>query len=281
MCGRYHITRPIEAVAEVFDALIPDEVRQKLAAGEGGAGSGSGAVSTFPIDASLAAAGPRYNVAPTQMVPIIRLETEGPQRGRRILDFAQWGLVPSWARDLSRAANAINARSETVAEKPSFRAAFRHRRCLMPTSGFYEWQTLKPGTSRALKQPHRIYFRDERLMVMAGLFEVWQGPDGSALESCAMLTTSASPSMAGLHHRMPVVLDSKDEWDAWLSPGAEPDLLHSLCRPYENPDFVHYPVDRAVGHVRNQGPGLLHGIDGAAAPSLQEPAAKPSQGSLF
>ena len=126
-----------------------------------------------------------------------------------------------------------------------------------------------------------IYFRDERLMVMAGLFEVWQAPDGSALGSCAMLTTSASASMDGLHARMPVVLDSEDEWDAWLSPGAEPDLLHSLCRPFDSPDFVHHPVDRAVGQVRNQGPGLLHAIDEGAAPSLQEPAAKPAQGSLF
>ena len=110
MCGRYHITRPIEAVAEVFDALIPDEVRQ---AGETGAAAAGVAAST--------ALGPRYNIAPTQMVPIIRLETEGPQRGQRIVDFAHWGLVPAWAKDMSRAANAINARSETVAEKPSFR----------------------------------------------------------------------------------------------------------------------------------------------------------------
>ncbi|MGB0482204.1 MAG: SOS response-associated peptidase [Alphaproteobacteria bacterium] len=269
MCGRYHITRPIEAVAEVFDALIPDEVRRAL--------DGDSATAAAPT-----ALGPRYNIAPTQMVAIIRLETEGPQRGRRILDFAHWGLVPAWAKDTSRAANAINARSETVAEKPSFRAAFRHRRCLMPTSGFFEWQTLTPaGTTRAVKQPHRIFFRDERLMVMAGLFEVWQAPDGSALGSCAMLTTSASASMDGLHARMPVVLDSEDEWDAWLAPGAEPELLHSLCRPFNSPDFVHHPVDRAVGQVRNQGPGLLHAIDEGAAPSLQEPAAKPAQGSLF
>jgi len=268
MCGRYHITRPIEAVAEVFDALIPDEVRQALNTGAAEA-------------TATTAFGPRYNIAPTQMVPIIRLETEGPQRGQRIVDFAHWGLVPAWAKDMSRAANAINARSETVAEKPSFRAAFRHRRCLMPTSGFFEWQTLNPGSTRAVKQPHRIYFRDERLMVMAGLFEVWQAPDGSALGSCAMLTTSASASMDGLHARMPVVLDSEDEWDAWLAPGAEPDLLHSLCRPFDSPDFVHHPVDRAVGQVRNQGPGLLHAIDEGAAPSLQEPAAKPAQGSLF
>lgn len=269
MCGRYHITRPIEAVAEVFDALIPDEVRRAL-----DRDSTTAAVPT--------ALGPRYNIAPTQMVPIIRLETEGPQRGRRILDFAHWGLVPAWAKDTSRAANAINARSETVAEKPSFRAAFRHRRCLMPTSGFFEWQTLTTaGTTRTVKQPHRIFFSDERLMVIAGLFEVWQAPDGSALGSCTMLTTSASASMDGLHARMPVVLDSEDEWDAWLAPGAEPDLLHSLCRPFDSPDFVHHPVDRAVGQVRNQGPGLLHPIDEGAAPSLQEPAAKPAQGSLF
>ena len=190
MCGRYHITRPLEVVAEVFDATIPEEIRE-----------------------AAATMLPRYNISPTQMVPIIRIEVEGPNRGQRIVDFAHWGLIPGWAKDTSMAPRMINARSETVAEKPSFRAAFRHRRCLIPTSGFYEWKTVNPGTSKSYKQPHRIYFEDERLMVMAGLFEVWQAPDSSALGSCSMLTTEASKSMGGLHARMPVVLDSEDEWE--------------------------------------------------------------------
>lgn len=257
MCGRYHITRPLEAMAEVFDAIIPEEIRD--------------AASTVL---------PRYNIAPTQMVPIIRLEVEGPNRGRRIVDFAHWGLIPSWAEDMSMAPRMINARSETVAEKPSFRGAFRHRRCLMPTSGFYEWKT-ETSAAKPYKQPFRVHFTDERLMVMAGLFEVWQAADGSALGSCSMLTTAASDTMQPLHPRMPVILDSEDEWDAWLSPRAEPELLLSLCQSHDGEDFSFHAVDRAVGQVRNESAELLKPIDVKTAPTLQSPDPKPSQGSLF
>ncbi|MGB1159720.1 MAG: SOS response-associated peptidase [Alphaproteobacteria bacterium] len=257
MCGRYHITRPLEAVAEVFDAIIPEEIRE--------------AASTML---------PRFNIAPTQMVPIIRLEVEGPNRGRRIVDFAHWGLVPSWAKDTSMAPRMINARSETVAEKPSFRAAFRHRRCLIPTSGFYEWKT-ETRAAKPYKQPFRIHFADERLMVMGGLFEVWQAADGSALGSCSMLTTAASETMRELHPRMPVILDSEDEWDAWLSPHTEPDLLLSLCQSHQSDDFSFHAVDRAVGQVRNESADLLRPVNLETAPTLQSPDLKPSQGNLF
>ncbi len=257
MCGRYHITRPLEAVAEVFDAIIPEEIRE-----------------------AAARVLPRYNIAPTQMVPIIRLEIEGPNRGQRIVDFAHWGLVPTWAKDTSMAPRMINARSETVAEKPSFRGAFRHRRCLIPTSGFYEWKT-ESRAKKPYKQPYRIHFTDERLMVTAGLFEVWQAADGSALGSCSMLTTTASEAMTPLHPRMPVVLDSEDEWDAWLSPRTEPEVLLSLCQPFESRDFAFYAVDRKVGQVRQESPDLLHPIDATAALELQSQDAKPTQGDLF
>lgn len=258
MCGRYHITRPLEAVAEVFDAIIPDEIRD-----------------------AAADQLPRYNIAPTQMVPIIRIEVEGPNRGARILDFAHWGLVPSWAKDTSIAARMINARVETVAEKPSYRGAFRHRRCLIPTCGFYEWKTVKPEAGKAYKQPYRVHFSDQRMMVTAGLFEVWQAADGSALGTCSMLTIAASQAMSPLHPRMPVVLDTEDEWDAWLAPRAEPELLLSLCQSYDGADFVYHAVDRAVGQVRNETPTLLHAIDETPAPNLQAPTADPSQGNLF
>lgn len=259
MCGRYHITRPLDAVAEIFDASIPEEIRE-----------------------ATAAALPRYNIAPTQMVPVIRREVEGSQRGQRIVDFAHWGLVPSWAKDRSMAARMINARSETVAEKPSFRGAFRHRRCLIPTCGFYEWKTEVPAAGgKAVKQPYRVYFEGGRMMVMAGLFEVWQAADGSALGSCSMLTTAASDTMRQLHPRMPVILDSEDEWDAWLAPQAEPELLLSLCTAHQSADFAFHPVDRAVGAVRNEGAHLLQSIDPNSAPELHTEVAKPTQGDLF
>ncbi|MAW52545.1 MAG: DUF159 family protein [Geminicoccus sp.] len=258
MCGRYHITRPLGAIADLFDASIPEEIRD-----------------------AAADVLPRYNIAPTQMVPIIRHEVEGPERGQRIVDFAHWGLVPSWAKDTSLAPRMINARSETVAEKPSFRGAFRHRRCLIPTCGFYEWKTDTTSANKPFKQPYRVHFSDGRMMVMAGLFEVWQAADGSALGSCSMLTTAASDAMRQLHPRMPVILDSEDEWDAWLSTRAEPELLHGLCQAYSGDDFAFHPVDRAVGQVRNEGASLLQPIDLNSASALHASAANASQGRLL
>lgn len=189
---------------------------------------------------------PRYNIAPTQSVIAVRETTEGRQ-----LATLRWGLIPSWAKDATIGSRMINARSETVLEKPSFRAAFRQRRCLIPASGFYEWQTLPTG-----KQPFYFTLRDDDLMAFAGLWEQWRSPDGTVVESCTILTTAANEIVAPIHDRMPVIIPS--DLDArWLDPGADIGQLYDLCRT-PPPVALHcYPVSPAVNQVRNDSEALI------------------------
>lgn len=139
---------------------------------------------------------PRYNVAPTQQVAVVR-----NQGDRNRLDFLKWGFVPSWSKDLSFGSHLINARSETVAEKPTFRHAIKYRRCIIPTSGFYEWDH-----SGGKKQPYYIQLADQSPMCLAGVWETWKSPDGSELETFAILTTAANKLVESIHDRMPVIL---------------------------------------------------------------------------
>ena len=167
----------------------------------------------------------RYNVAPTQLVPAIREATDGTRR----LSMMRWGLVPSWAKDIGD--GLINARSETVSEKPSFRQTVRRRRCIIPASGFYEWQKVEK-----LKVPYYLRMVDSSPMPFAGIWEAWCSPDGQVLESCAILTTSANAKVAPIHDRMPVILDPAG-FSLWLDRQVyEVDKLAGL--------FVPYPADR-------------------------------------
>ena len=196
---------------------------------------------------------PRYNIAPSQPVALARLDPETKQRS---FTHALWGLIPSWSKDPSIGAKMINARSETVAEKPSFRAAFKRRRCLVPASGFYEWQKLG-----AARQPYFIHMADKLPFAIAGLWEQWLSPDGTELQTCTLLTTSANELMEPLHDRMPVILDPAD-FEMWLGNGkdstpSELDQLQHLFRPFDSAKMAAYPVDKAVGNVRNEGPGLI------------------------
>jgi putative SOS response-associated peptidase YedK len=197
----------------------------------------------FAFDArpNLAA---RYNIAPTQPVPVLR---DGAA-GRRELALVRWGLVPSWAKDVAAGPPLINARAETVAEKPSFRNAFKRRRCLIPADGFYEWRVMPDGP----KQPYRIAMADNALFVFAGIWEHWQTDEGSELESCAIVTTEANGQIRDIHRRMPVILPPED-FDTWL--GGEPSEAAALMRPYGG-SLVAYPVSRAVNNIRNDGPAL-------------------------
>lgn len=196
---------------------------------------------------------PRYNIAPTQPVAIARLN---PQNQHRELTHTLWGLIPSWSKDPSIGAKMINARAETVAEKPSFRAAFKRRRCLVPATGFYEWQ--KQGSA---KQPYFIYMKNKLPFAIAGLWEQWLSPDGTELQTCTLLTTTANELMEPLHDRMPVIL-SPDDFAMWLGTGKdstprELDQLQHLLRPFDASNMDAYPVDKAVGNVRNEGAGLI------------------------
>lgn len=151
----------------------------------------------------------RYNIAPTQEAPVLRQGENG-----RSLDRMRWGLIPHWAKDESMGSRLINARSETAAEKPSFRSSFKYRRCLVPASGFYEWKGMTPAKK---KQPYHIQSTDNGLFAMAGLWSHWTSPEGKPIESFTILTTAAADSLQAIHHRMPVVLPT-DRWDPWMDP---------------------------------------------------------------
>jgi putative SOS response-associated peptidase YedK len=222
MCGRFTLT------------LTPEETAQLLA-----------------LDAALNAElglRPRWNIAPGQDLPAAVQETPDTPRSLRNLN---WGLVPSWSRGSADGIRPINARSETVADKPSFRDAFRRRRCLVPADGFYEWR--RQG---GRKQPWLIRLKDEPGFAMAGLWESWTPPAGPALHTCALLTTEANDLMRPIHDRMPVILHRAD-FEQWLTtpPDAAPGL-RNLLRPYSADLMTAWPVSPLVNTPHNDGPQL-------------------------
>jgi putative SOS response-associated peptidase YedK len=216
MCGRFTLTVPGEALAEHFQL---DETPGVVA---------------------------RYNIAPTQPVVAVR---QPPDGAGRELTHLHWGLIPAWAGDPKIGSRLINARAETAAEKPAFRSAFKYRRCLVPSSGFYEWQKLN-----GRKQPVFIHLRDEDLFAFAGLWEVWHGPDGEEIASCTLLTTAANDLVRPVHDRMPVILHPAD-YDLWLDRHAQkPALLQPLLRPYDASAMTFHPVSPRVNSPGNEGP---------------------------
>jgi putative SOS response-associated peptidase YedK len=215
MCSRYSLTSPPEAVRAYF---------------------GTHNELTFP---------PRYNIAPTQPVAIVRRDA----KGERELALVRWGLVPSWVKDPREFSTLINARAETAAEKPSFRGAMRHRRCLVPASGFYEW-TGAPGA----KRPHLIRPRGGGPFAMAGVYEHWLGADGSELESMAILTVAANRAVARLHDRMPLII-APEHFDFWLDcrPGSA-ELVRGLLHPCRDDLLEIIEVSPRLNNPRNEGP---------------------------
>jgi putative SOS response-associated peptidase YedK len=194
----------------------------------------------------------RYNIAPTQAVAVIRASDGG-----RRLAWLRWGLIPSWASDPAIGNKLLNARCETVAAKPSFRSAFRQRRCLIPASGFYEWH--KMGAGR--KQPYFIRPREGGLFGFAGLWERWLDGSGQPLETCTILTTEANEVMQALHDRMPVILGN-DGAARWLDPRASPDALRALFAPYPGERLEVLPVGAWVSDPRHEGPRCLETVSG-------------------
>ncbi len=191
---------------------------------------------------------PRYNVAPTQPITAIRLN---PTSKKRELTFFQWGLIPSWANDIKMGSRMINARGETVAEKPSFRTAFKRRRCIIPADGFYEWQKL--GSH---KQPMYIHPTNNTLFALAGLWEMWRSPDGDSIQSCTIITTTPNELMAPIHDRMPVILEPED-FDMWLDPGDRPEQGLHLIRPFPSEKMAAYPVSAFVNKPINDTPQCI------------------------
>jgi len=193
--------------------------------------------------------GPVYNAAPTRELPVCRVtEREG-----RELTLLRWGLVPSWAKDPTIGARMINARGDTVAQKPAFRAAFARRRCLVPMSGFYEWRA---GGAR--KVPYFIHLLNANLFAAAGLYEYWPGRDGAApIESYAIITTDANDVLKPLHERMPVILHEAD-YETWLAPdNHDTAALAQLLVPYPADEMRAYPVGTRVNNARNEGEDLV------------------------
>jgi len=191
---------------------------------------------------------PRYNVAPTQLVPAV---VSDGQRNR--LGLLRWGLIPPWAKDERDGAKMINARAETLKERPAFRDAFRRKRCLIPADGFYEWKTMPGGG----KQPYRIILRGGRLFSMAGLYETWIAPDGRKIGSFAIVTTAPNPLMAEIHNRMPVILRPEDE-ALWLDRTVQDtEALEKLLVPYPAEEMDAYEVDKRVGNPAFDDPACL------------------------
>jgi putative SOS response-associated peptidase YedK len=194
----------------------------------------------FPERPNLA---PRYNVAPTDPCPVVRA---GPA-----LAILRWGFLPFWAKHLREGARSINVRAETVATNRGFAPAFAARRCLVPADGFYEWKT-----EGKLKQPWFVAAADGAPIAFAGIWERWRPPEGDPVESFAILTTRANALLAQLHDRMPVVL-APDAWSAWLDPATPPARLAALLAPAPEESLVMHEVDRRVGNVRVDDPGLI------------------------
>jgi putative SOS response-associated peptidase YedK len=196
---------------------------------------------------SIPRLGPRFNIAPTQQVGVVRSATPG----QREFVWMRWGLVPHWAKDKSIGNQLINARSESAASKPTFRDSFRRRRCLIAADGFYEWK--KIGKQ---KQPYLIRMPDHRPFAFAGLWDRW-GEDAERFESCTILTTSANEQLRDLHDRMPVILDPAD-YERWLEPyAAEPENLQSLMSALPDGALSVEPVSPRVNNVANDDPGVL------------------------
>jgi putative SOS response-associated peptidase YedK len=218
MCGRYTLFHPI---GKLFD--LPDSP---------------------PLP-------PRYNIAPTQAVPVVIASAGG---GGRQLRMMHWGFIPPWAKDRDFGVRLINARAETVAEKPTFRTAFRGQRCLIPADGFYEWQKLDGGG----KQPFHIRLTSGGVFAFAGLWGSWQDPaGGGVMESCTILTTAPNVLVQDIHDRMPVIL-SPEHHGFWLDPASkDPEKLAAVLQPYPAAGMVCQPVSLAVNDPRHDAPDII------------------------
>lgn len=238
MCGRYVITSPVEALRALF----------------GFEGPGL----NLP---------PHWNAAPTQDLPVVRRRDDGS----RELVALRWGLVPYWATDPSVGSRMINARGESVAEKPAFRSAFKSRRCLVPADGFYEWsETWRAGVA---KRPYYIHRKDGQPFAFAGLWEKWVKPEGGTLETFALVTTDAVGEMVRLHNRFPAILPP-EQYALWLEPeGDKRPLLKSPPPEW----FAVTPVGTRVNNVRNDDAGCIAPLSDADSAVLPQPAKKPAK----
>ena len=221
MCGRFALKAPKAELIDLFDLSACDD---------------------YPV---------RYNIAPGTDIPVIRRSPEG----QRVLHLLRWGLIPHWAKAPAIGARLVNARSESVTDKPAFRDAFRRRRCLVPASGFYEWKT-----EGKLKQPYYFSAASGVPLALAGLWESWKSPDGEIVRTVCLLTTEANELMAPVHDRMPVIV-GKNDWAAWLGDPVE--NVMALMKPCARSDLQAWPVDRRVSRATEDEATLIAPIEPA------------------
>ncbi len=256
MCGRFTLTSELNALHDTFGANYLEDRNFWL---------------TF---------NPRYNITPTQDVAVISNRQPNPDRrqDQKSYDFFQWGLIPSWAKDAKIGSRMINARSETLSEKPSFRAAYKRRRCLVLADGYYEWQKIEGEKS---KQPVYIRLKSQKPFAFAGLWEEWQATSDregmeTPLRSCTIITCPPNKTLESLHHRMPVILP-QDSYDQWLTPDElTPDVLQPLLKPYSGEEMEAYPVSRYVNRPANDSPECIKPLS-----YIQEITEEETVGTLF
>ena len=234
MCGRYAVTLPPEAMRDLFKTANAID---------------------FP---------PRHNIAPTQ--PIVAIMEE---QGMRVAKLVRWGFVPGWVKDPREFPLLINARAESMAEKPAFRDALKHMRCVIPASGYYEWRTGPDKT----KQPYYITMADDEPMALAGLYSIWVGPDGEEVDTAATITVAANPDLAVIHDRMPAILTAEtiDDWLNVREVNAR--AAHPLARPLPPGVVKFHPVSTRVNSAKMDDAGLLE----AVTVERPEPQAKPKK----
>jgi putative SOS response-associated peptidase YedK len=222
MCGRFTLTTSAKIIADFFKlSEVPD------------------------IE-------PRYNIAPSQSVATV---TFNPEKIQRQFQFMRWGLIPSWAKDMKIASHTINARSETVAEKPAFRSAIKRRRCLIVADGFYEWQQGKK------KQPYYFQMANSEPFALAGLWENWRSPEAESILSCSIITTAANETVLPIHHRMPVILPESD-WEQWLDPSIDnSQQVLPLLKPYASAAMKVNAVSAIVNSATREGPECIQIIE--------------------
>ncbi|HEX9929306.1 MAG TPA: SOS response-associated peptidase [Pyrinomonadaceae bacterium] len=229
MCGRYVLKAEKEAIEKEFDSIV-EQAKQAEQLNH-----------------------PRFNIAPSQIVLAVRqFEFE------RIANGLKWGLIPSWAKEESIGNRMINARAESITEKPSFRNAFRSRRCIVPASGFYEW---KQTGGKGAKQPFYFHLKDKPVFGFAGLWETWKTEEGEEIESCTIITTEANAVLAPVHDRMPIIIKPED-YEAWLDPkNFDTDDLQKFLKPYPSYEMASHAVSRQVNSPSFDGEELINPVE--------------------
>lgn len=248
MCGRLTLAHSREEIHRYFDYAPLDPLVEDMPA--------------------------RYNIAPTQPLATIRMEQD-----QRVLKLVRWGLVPGWVKDPNEFTLLINGRMETALDKPSFRGAMRHHRCLIPTTGYYEWRRSKDHKQAFYMKP-----KSGQLIALAGLWDEWSGPDGNLIDSGALLTQPANEALSAVHHRMPVVMEP-DLFETWLDVrNVDAREAHSLLKPMPDDFFEAIPVSNKVNSARNEGPALIEPMSDAdqatataAKPAKPKPNPKPKK----